>query len=151
VAHTGRVSKPSKTSQKSRRLYTPAATQAQVLAGTLAGKSKSKLHRETGLGRGTIRRILSQSEAQALMASYRDQTLELVPRALESINRRFDHRKATEWLAVQILKGLQVFMGKSKTDVKHFVDELQEMTDEELADYINKRVNTITVSNPGNA
>jgi hypothetical protein len=100
------VSKPSKTSKKNRRLYTAAAAQAQVLAGTFAGKSKSKLHRETGLGRGTIRRILSQSEVEALMASYWDQALEVVPRALESINRRFDHRKATEWLAVEILKGV---------------------------------------------
>jgi hypothetical protein len=144
------VSKPSKTSKKSRRLYTPAATQAQVLAGTLAGKSKSELHRETGLGRGTIRRILSQSEVQALMASYRDQALELVPRALESIHRRFDQRKATEWLMVEILKGVKVFMGKTETDVHRFVDELQQMTDEELKDYINEGVNKIALTSPGN-
>ena len=41
-------------------------------------------------------------------------------------------------------------MGKTETDVHHTVDELQEMTDEELADYINKRVNKIAVSSPGN-
>jgi hypothetical protein len=72
-----------------------------------------------------------------------------VPRALESINRRFDQRKATEWLAVEILKGVKVFMGKTETDVHHIVDELQEMTDDELKDYINKRVNNIAAGAPG--
>jgi len=29
-------------------------------------------------------------------------------------------------LAVEILKGVKVFMGKTETDVHHIVDELQE-------------------------
>jgi hypothetical protein len=73
----------------------------------LAGKSKRERHRETGLDRGTIRRILSQSEVQALMASCRDQALELVPKALEFCAKRFMERwpKASEGLAVEIMQG----------------------------------------------
>ena len=40
--------------------------------------------------------------------------------------------------------------GKTETDVHRFVDELQEMTDEELKDYINEGVNKIAVISPGN-
>jgi hypothetical protein len=89
--------------QKPRSLRTPAATQARVVAGSLAGKSKSELHRETGLGRATIRRILSQSEVEAILASYRDQVRDLVPNALRVCARNLAGKRASWQLAIEIL------------------------------------------------
>jgi hypothetical protein len=74
------------------------------------------LQRETGTSSEQLSAasfILSQQEVKALMASCRDQALELVPLAFESITRRFGSRKESEWLAVEILKKVvQVFMVK---------------------------------------
>jgi hypothetical protein len=85
------------------------------------------------------------------MASFRDQALELVPMALAFCAKRFEgrHPKATEWLAVEILKGLQVFMGKFQGEVHHEVDELDELTEEQLRQFI--LTGQMPVSKPGNA
>lgn len=124
-----------------RRLNTPKTKQARVIAAAIYGKSQSEIERETGVARSTIRRIMSQSEVEALMASYRDQVLNLVPEAVEGISERLARqkggkRKASEWLMVELLKGVKVFMGKTETDVHHIVDELHELTDEQLAEYV---------------
>jgi hypothetical protein len=119
-----------------RGLYTPAAIQTQIIAGTLAGKSKSELHRQTGLGRGTIRRILGQSEVQAILASYHQQALDLVPAALRLCERKLKGRSASWQLAIEILKGTQVLVTKQRQEQQHVVDEIETMTDDELREYI---------------
>ena len=64
-------------------LYTPKAKQARIIAASLAGQSQRQIAREVGADRKTVRRILSQSEVQALLDAYRDDYRELVPLALD--------------------------------------------------------------------
>ena len=123
--------------RKSRRgLYTPSNVQAHVIAGALAGKSKSAIHRETGLGRGTIQRILSQSEISAIMASYRDQVRDLVPAAIRLCARKLKGKNASWQLAIEVLKGCQVLATRQTKDVHENRDPIHELTDDELRHYL---------------
>jgi predicted transcriptional regulator len=124
------------TTQPRRGLYTPLAIQANVIARALAGKSKSELHRETGLGRGSIQRILSQSEAQAILASYRDQIRDLVPAAIRLCGRKLKGNNASWQLAIEILKGCQVLVTRQTKDIRETHDEIYSLTDDQLRKYI---------------
>jgi predicted transcriptional regulator len=128
--------KESMMAQKGGSLRTPAAIQARVIAGCLAGKSKSQVHRETGLSRATIRRILSQSEVEAILASYRDQVRDLVPNAIKVCARNLRGKRASWKLAIEILKGTQVFVASQKQEQHHMVDEIETLTDDELRAHV---------------
>lgn len=63
-------------------LYTPKATQADIVALSLTGSKKAAIARKLGLNPGTITRVLSQQETQNLIQSYRSVVLSIVPDAL---------------------------------------------------------------------
>src|SRR5437867_5200374 len=73
-----------------RPLYTPKAKQARIIAASLAGKSQRQIAREVGADRETVRRVLSQSEVQALLDAHRDRLRSIVPNALS----QFEHELA---------------------------------------------------------
>src|SRR5437867_1916175 len=67
--------------------YTPKSTQTRIIAGTLAGRNKSEIERETGVSRKTITRILSQTEVKAMLERYRDDYRAMVPGAIALLHR----------------------------------------------------------------
>jgi hypothetical protein len=119
-----------------RSLYTTAALQSRVVAGILAGKSRSELHGETRLSRQTIWPILSQSEVQALLASYQDQVRDLVALAINVVRRRLTTGRGTGWLAIEILKGTQALVGRKQHQVQHSSGELDSISDSQLVAFI---------------
>ena len=95
-------------------LYTPKARQARIIAASLAGRSQRQIAREVGADRETVRRVLSQSEVQALLDAYRDRLRSIVPDALSQFEhelailpkgKRQHVRKDTLWAAAEVLKG----------------------------------------------
>ena len=69
-------------------------------------KSHGQIGREIGIARTTVARVLSQPQVTALLASYRDQVLDLVPEAIAVCKRNLRRKRGASWqLAVEILKG----------------------------------------------
>jgi len=119
------------------QLLTPKSTQARVVAASLAGKNQSEIHRQLGISRPAIRRILSQAEVKALLAGYQDEMRMLIPDAIKVCAKNLRGRRASWQLAIEILKGLQVLIARTHNDVAHsVVDEIHSWSDDELKEYI---------------
>ena len=91
---------------------------------------------DTGRNGTTRDRIFSDSEVRAMVDSYRDDVLqELVPLALRVIKRELQRRRPNLPLAIEVLKGAQVFLTKQHgSDGRG--DRFADMTDDELDEYI---------------
>jgi len=77
--------KPAKHRQKppkKRGPYTPPPVQVRVVAKHLTGRSNCEIARQEGIDRGTVGRILSQTEVIQQIARYQAQLLNLVPEAI---------------------------------------------------------------------
>jgi hypothetical protein len=66
--------------------------QQAVIAKRLQGESKRKIARDLEMGRDTVDRILSESQVEAAVAQGRTQLVELVPKAIQLIQRAIDPR-----------------------------------------------------------
>jgi hypothetical protein len=127
-----------KRASKSRGLYTPQAKQTRVIAGALAGKSKSAIARTEGLKRDTVARILLQPEVEELVAAYRQQALALVPLCLAGLQAKLVDkngklRSNSDWrMMTEIMKGTQVLVGKQEQEVHGKQDEFDGRTRAEL-------------------
>ena len=152
---------PQKPPPRKGPLYTAKAKQARIIAASLAGKSQRQIAREVGADRKTVRRILSQSEVQALLDAHRDEYRDLVPLALTLLRHELSlkpkkGRHATSdqiKAAIEITKGAQVAVPMSKGELEVRKDRFSEMTDEELDYFIatGKELNPKPVVKPGNA
>jgi len=65
----------------------PPQVQQAVIAKRLHGESKRKIARDLQMGRETVDRILSESQVEAAVAQGRSQLIEMVPKALQLIQR----------------------------------------------------------------
>src|SRR2546422_604997 len=109
-------------------VYTPKAKQARMIAGALAGRSKSQIARDVGADRQTVHRVLSQGEVQTILDAYRDQYREMVPDAIDLLAgemklkpKKGKHATSDQIkAAIEITKGAQVAvpMSKGELDVR---------------------------------
>jgi hypothetical protein len=118
--------------------YQPKAVQTRVVAARLAGKSTSRIAREQGINRRTVVRILSMGEYLDLQNQYRQQFQTNVPAALEVVQNKLMTRKGktkprADWrLAIEVLKGTQVYVSKEVSAHAGGVDDYAGWTDEQL-------------------
>jgi hypothetical protein len=54
-------------------------------------------------------------------------------------------------MCVEILKGTQVFVGRTDQDVTHKVDEIESLEDGQLIDFINEKLAGLGLARPGKA
>lgn len=77
---------------KKRGPYTPPPVQVRVVAGHVNDKSNREVARQEGIDRGTVGRILSQTEVIQQIARYQAQLLNLVPEAINVLQARASRR-----------------------------------------------------------
>ena len=66
--------------------YTSPAKRAEVVGLHLADMTRTAIALHTGLSRQTVSRILSQSEVETLLQTYRSRVLGMVPDMLEGLH-----------------------------------------------------------------
>ena len=69
--------------RKRRGSYKPATVRTRVLAKKIAGKNDRAIAREEGIDRATVGRILSDSEYRDLVKAFRQDVVDLIPRAIK--------------------------------------------------------------------
>ena len=150
--------KPQMHAPADRALRTPKAVQTRVLAACFAGKSNRQISGELGVDRHTVGRILSQQEVRSLLEEYRQQARELVPGALAVLENKLlikrgrPRARGVDWkMCVEILKGTQVFVGRTDQDITHKVDEIESLEDGQLIDFINEKLAGLGLARPGKA
>ena len=117
------------------KMLTPKTVQDRVIARKFAGQSNRKIARQLGLHHGTVGKILSQAEVQVMLNEHRQSAIELVPKAIKVCNYRLDRKDGK--IAVEVLKGTQVFVTKQDQNLTHSVaHEFDGWTDEQLEQYI---------------
>jgi hypothetical protein len=94
---------------------------AEVVGLRLANWNKSKIAKHVGLNRQTVSRILSQSEVETLMDTYRNQVLQIIPDALLGLHVLVHELDRTA--IIETLYGARVFTDKKEIDVKRRPDE----------------------------
>lgn len=95
--------------------YTSPLKRAQVVGLRLADKNQTQIAASTGLSRQTVSRILSQSEVEALLNTYREQVLQMVPDALLGLHvliKEFDRTAI-----IETLYGSKVFSEKKEFEI----------------------------------
>jgi hypothetical protein len=119
-------------------LYTSQGKQARVIGAYLAGKSRLTIARDEHMNRGTVCRILSQTQVVELIEQYRQQMLELAPFCIlalkdKLITQRGKLRKNMDWrMAIAILKGTGVFVSREVREQERPVDRFADWTDDDL-------------------
>lgn len=96
--------------------------QQAVIAKRLQGESKRKIARDLEMGRDTVERILSESQVEAAVAQGRTQLVELVPKAIQLIQRAIDQGLAANEVpksaleaAIHVVKGSGTYEERSRT------------------------------------
>ena len=116
-------------------LQIPETIQHEVVVQRIQGKSKTAIAKSLGMARKTINRILSQGEYSELVQIGRSQITMLIPKAVEVVRHQLNRKttgKAAD-VAIEILKGLQILVHRSRTDLAPAMpDEFEGWTDEEL-------------------
>jgi hypothetical protein len=114
-------------------MLTPKSVQDRVIARKLAGQSNRQIARQLALHHGTVGKILSQAEVQVMLNEYRQSAIELVPKAIKVCSYRLDRKDGK--IAIEVLKGTQVFVGRQEQEVHEKKDEFSGRTAEELEYY----------------
>jgi len=117
------------------KMLTPKSVQDRVIARKLAGQSNRQIARQLALHHGTVGKILSQAEVQVMLNEYRQSAINLVPKAIKVCSYRLDRKDGK--IAIEILKGTQVFVTKQGQNVTHNVaHHFDGWTDEQIEQYI---------------
>jgi len=133
----------------------PQAQQA-VIAKRLNGESKRKIARDLEMGRNTVDRILSESQVEAAVAQGRTQLVELVPKALQLIQRAIDQGLAADEVpksaldaAIHVVKGSGTYEERSRTrgDV-YLHDDYAKADREQLESELAERLGAVRPSRP---
>ena len=103
----------------------------------------AKFSRELSLSRNTVCRVLSQTEHQQVLAEFRCQLLDLLPECLRVARHRLRHN--SEKIAIEILQGTQVMVGKTEQDIHHHVDDFEGWTEDELEQFASTGVRPSTI------
>jgi len=100
----------------------PPQVQQAVIAKRLHGESKRKIARDLQMGRETVDRILSESQVEAAVAQGRSQLIEMVPKALQLIQRALDQGlvadevpKSALEAAMHVVRGSGTYEERSRT------------------------------------
>jgi|GEM_PF-2368091 len=121
--------------QRKGKMLTPKSVQDRVIARKMAGQSNRQIARQLGLHHGTVGKILSQAEVQMMLNEYRQCAIELVPKAIKVCSYRLDRKDGK--IAVEVLKGTQVFVTEQDQNVTHNVaHDFDGWTDEQIEQYI---------------
>jgi hypothetical protein len=96
--------------------------QQVVIAKRLQGESKRKIARDLQMGRDTVDRILSESQVEAAVAQGRSRLIEMVPKALQLIQRALDQGlvadevpKSALEAAMHVVRGSGTYEERSRT------------------------------------
>jgi hypothetical protein len=95
--------------------YTSPTKRAQVVGLRLADKNQTEIAASTGLSRQTVSRILSQSEVETLLETYRTNVLQIVPDALLGLHVLV--RELDRTAIIETLYGSKVFSDKKEIDI----------------------------------
>jgi hypothetical protein len=95
--------------------YTSPIKRAEVVGLHLAHKTRTEIATLTGLNRQTVSRILSQSEVEALLQTYRSHVLQMIPDALDGLHVLI--REMDRTAIIETLYGSKVFSEKKEVDV----------------------------------
>jgi hypothetical protein len=95
--------------------YTSPIKRAEVVGLHLAHKTRTEIATLTGLNRQTVSRILSQSEVEALLQTYRSHVLQMIPDALDGLHVLI--REIDRTAIIETLYGARVFTEKKEIDV----------------------------------
>jgi hypothetical protein len=87
---------------------------AEVVGLRLANWNKSKIAKHVGLNRQTVSRILSQSEVETMLETYRANVLQMVPDALAGLHVLI--RELDRQAIIETLYGSKVFSEKKEID-----------------------------------
>jgi hypothetical protein len=130
--------------------------QQTVIAKRLRGESKRQIARDLSMGRNTVDRILSESQVEAAVAQGRTQLVELVPKAIELIQRAIDQGlKANEVpksaleAAIHVVKGSGTYEERSRTRGDVYVhDEYSKADRDQLESQLAERLRAAGSSQP---
>jgi hypothetical protein len=95
--------------------YTSPIKRAEVVGLHLAHKTRTEIATLTGLNRQTVSRILSQSEVETLLQTYRSNVLQMVPDALAGLHVLI--RELDRQAIIETLYGSKVFTEHKELEV----------------------------------
>jgi hypothetical protein len=131
--------------------------QQAVIAKRLQGESKHKIARDLEMGRDTVDRIQNESQVEAAVAQGRTQLAELVPKAIQLIQRAIDQGLAANEVpksaleaAIHVVKGSGTYYGersRTRGDV-HVHDDYAKADREQLESELAERLGTFRPSRP---
>lgn len=133
----------------------PQAQQA-VIAKRLSGDSKRQIARDLGMGRNTVDRILSESQVEAAVAQGRTQLVELVPKAMQLIEKAIDQGLAANEVpksaleaAIHVVRGSGAYEERSRTrgDV-YLHDDYAKADREQLESQLAERLDAVGSRRP---
>jgi hypothetical protein len=94
--------------------YTSPIKRAEVVGLHLAHKTRTEIATLTGLNRQTVSRILSQSEVEALLQTYRSHVLQMIPDALDGLHVLI--REIDRTAIIEALYGAKVFTERKELE-----------------------------------
>jgi hypothetical protein len=130
--------------------------QQAVIAKRLNGESKRKIARDLEMGRNTVDRILSESQVEAAVAQGRTQLVELVPKAIQLIQRAIDQGIAANEVpksaleaAIHVVKGSGTYEERSRTRGDVYVHDDYTKADREKLEFdLAERLGTVRPCRP---
>jgi hypothetical protein len=144
VRRYGMIKKGQKEAVRKRRLDTPETKQTRVIAAYLAGRSRLAIARDEHMNRGTVYRILSQSQVADIIEEYRGQVRDLIPACIGHLQRKLLtkngqlKKNGVDWrMLVDLLKGTQILVNREVQEQERVADRFNGWTEEQLERYIN--------------
>jgi Homeodomain-like domain len=133
-----------------------APVQQAVIAKRLQGHSKRQIARDLGMGRNTVDRILTESQIEAAVAQGRSQLVELVPKAVQLIQRAIEQGLAADEVpkgaleaAIHVVKGSGAYEERSRTRGDVYVhDEYAKADREQLEAELAERLQAVGSRRP---
>lgn len=125
--------------------------QQAIIAKRLGGDSKRKIARDLDVNRKTVDRILSESQVEAAVAQGRTQLVEMVPRAMQLIQKAIDEGleadevpKSALDAAIHVVRGSGTYEERSRTRGDVYVhDDYAKSDDEQLESQLAERLQAI--------
>jgi hypothetical protein len=130
--------------------------QQAIIAKRLGGDSKRKIARDLDVNRKTVDRILCESQVEAAVAQGRTQLVEMVPRAMQLIQKAIDEGleadevpKSALEAAIHVVKGSGTYEERSRTRGDVYVhDDYAKSNDEQLESQLAERLQAIGPRRP---
>lgn len=125
-------------SEETPRSNKPEVIKGNVIARHLSGESNSKIARDLQISRPTVAVILAESELGSYISEGRQNCLNLIPMAIENVERAI--KAGDVKVSVALLKGTGIL-----TD-KIIVEDSRPMETTDLPAYFEKPANTLAVN-----